>query len=387
MTSQVKSAASKSRIKSLEGLRAFAFFCIMFCHSGVAYNYLRSVGAMSVSLFFILSGFVSVYSQIDKTDYAPSFRYNFNYMVKHLKKLYPLLVVTTFAFFIFEFVGDKTVSVLSWVRLVLNLLIVQEWIPVKNTSINGVAWFLCTLVLFYFVFPWVLKRIQNNCTKSKAKNIIAVLVLIEVIIYIITLFIPSPAYSEDMLLNYRPGYWLAYRFPLCRLVDCLIGCYLGYLFVENKDGKIESATLKEGLALGWCIISAFVATIVQPINPSAEEIPYVYQTLSWTQALVYLPGTMSIIYLFAFNQGKISELFKNKFFMYVADLSAYGYLIHYVVFAYIGKAVNLLQGKGVGTVFLEHRSWINITIGVALTLMACQAWKWMMLKWQNTKRS
>lgn len=374
------SAVKKSRIKSLEGLRAFAFLCIMFCHSGVAHNYLRSVGAMSVSLFFILSGFVSVYSQIDKTDYKPSFSYNFKYMVRHLKKLYPLLVVTTFAFFIFEFVGDNRANALSWIKLVLNLLLVQEWLPIENISINGVAWFLCTMVLFYFVFPWVLKSIQVNCSKKKAMNMIMVLVLIEVIIFIVTLFIPSPAYSDDMLWNYRPGYWFAYRFPPCRLVDCLIGCYLGYLFVVNKDRKIESATLKEGLALAWCIISAFVATIVQPINPTVDEISYVYQNLGWTQALIYLPGTMSIIYLFAFNQGKLSEAFENKSFMYLADLSAYGFLIHYVVFAYIYRVVKLLQLKGLDSIFLDHISWINITVGVALTLAACQVWKWMMLK-------
>ena len=383
---QASSVVKKSRIKSLEGLRAFAFFCIMFCHSGAAYNYLRSVGAMSVSLFFILSGFVSVYSQIDKTDYQPSFSYNFKYMVKHLKKLYPLLVVTTLAFFVFEFVGDRA-TVFSWIKLILNLLLIQEWIPVKNTSINGVAWFLCTMVLFYFVFPWVLNRIQNNCTKEKAKNTIVVLVLVEVAIYIATLFIPSPAYSEDMIWNYRIGYWFAYRFPLCRLVDCLIGCYLGYLFVVNKDKKIESATLKEGLAFAWCIISAFIATIVQPINPTAEEISHVYQNLGWTQALVYLPGTASIIYLFAFNQGKISRLFENRFFMYVADLSAFGFLIHYVVFDCIGKAINVLQARGVESLLLKHSSWINITVGVALTLSACQIWKWMMLKWQRKIRS
>ena len=168
-------------------------------------------------------------------------------------------------------------------------------------------------------------------------------------------------------------------------MDCLIGCYLGYLFVVNKDKKIESATLKEGLGLAWCIISAFVATIVQPINPTAEEISYVYQNLGWTQALVYLPGTASIIYLFAFSQGKISILFENKFFMYVADLSAYGFLIHFVVFNYIGKAIKLMQGRGVESVILEHGSWINITVGVALTLAACQIWKWMMLKWQRKK--
>ena len=81
---------------------------------------------------------------------------------------------------------------------------------------------------------------------------------------------------------------------------------------------------------------------MQPINPTAEEISYVYQNLGWTQALVYLPGTASIIYLFACNQGRISKIFENKFFMYVAGLSAYGFLIHFVVFNYIGKAIKLM---------------------------------------------
>ncbi len=105
-----------------------------------------------------------------------------------------------------------------------------------------------------------------------------------------------------------------------------------------------------------------------------------YQNLGWTQALIYLPGTVSIIYLYAFNQGKLSEAFENKFFMYLADLSAYGFLIHYVVFAYIYRVVKLLQLKGLDSIFFEHISWINITVGVALTLAACQVWKWTMSK-------
>lgn len=376
----MSSTIKKGRIKSLEGLRAFAFLGVVFCHTGLGKGTFSSVGLMGVSLFFILSGFVLVYSQIDKTNYKPSIKYNFKYLAYRLKKLYPLFVLATLSMVIFNLVGETKESVGATIlQLALNLALLQEWPPIRLRSFCGPAWFLCPLALFYFVFPNVLKKIQKDYTEDKAKTSIVILIVIEIVIALISYFLPRPTYSKDMFLEYNIVNWFVYRFPLSRLIDCLIGCNLGYLYVSNKDKKISYATLKEAVAIILCLVASVIASVVSPITPLDAKIPSVDYTIGWSYSLIFLPGSILAIYLFAYNQGKVSKFFENKFFMYLANISVYGFLIHSVIFTYFSKVVYFVLGNSdAAKLFMkQYGSWINLTLGFFLTLVACQIWIWL----------
>lgn len=52
----------KTKIQTLQSLRGLAFMGIFFSHLGFA-----KLGAWSVSVFFILSGFVMYYSYVNKS--------------------------------------------------------------------------------------------------------------------------------------------------------------------------------------------------------------------------------------------------------------------------------------------------------------------------------
>ena len=373
-----------ARIKTLEGLRAVAFLGVVFCHTNLAQGYFNLVGHWGVSVFFVLSGFVALYSQIDKKDFTPSISYNFSYLIKRMKKLYPLHILTTLAYIPFEFIGESK-SPLSTVliRLGLNVAFLQEWLPLNKRSYNGVSWFLCTSALFYFIFPYLLKHIQKGYSVKKALRAIAVCILIEVAIAAVSiLFLPRPVYSIDMFWTYNTVLWFVYYFPLSRIFDCLIGCNLAYIFLCNKDRKISSSTAKESGALIISIISTVIASMLTPITPIEAEVPAVNYTIGWSYALLFLPSAISMVYLFAYGQGKISQFFTHNIFMYAAKISPYGFLIHYVVFNYLKNVIYLIIGdKKAYQIFrIQYLGWIILTLGVLLSLIATQIWMYLMEK-------
>lgn len=66
-----------------------------------------------------------------------------------------MYALTTVFLALLFFVGRDTAPVGSiLLRLGLNLLFVQEY-TLHNVSINQPAWFMCAIVLFYFLFPWI----------------------------------------------------------------------------------------------------------------------------------------------------------------------------------------------------------------------------------------
>lgn len=54
------------------------------------------------------------------------------------------------------------------------MLIIQEYLP--DMDLNAVSWFLCTLVLSYFLFPWIVKMMEDNYNNRKA--VIAIVISI-----------------------------------------------------------------------------------------------------------------------------------------------------------------------------------------------------------------
>ena len=138
------------RIKSLELLRAVAFIGVFLTHVGI--KELEILGGFSVTLFFILSGFVTTIKE-NIIDQDSSLINCYKYMKKKIAKIYPLHIITTFLMLPFLFVGLGKESIkTAFIKLVLNALLIQEWFPFGEMSINGVSWFLCTIVFANFVF-------------------------------------------------------------------------------------------------------------------------------------------------------------------------------------------------------------------------------------------
>ena len=85
---------SKSKLLTqLQTLRAFAFIGVFICHTAILSNVLECVGFFGVSVFFVLSGFVMVYSYYGKQRIKDlSFFSNVKFAYSKLKRLWLLSI-------------------------------------------------------------------------------------------------------------------------------------------------------------------------------------------------------------------------------------------------------------------------------------------------------
>ena len=159
---------SRPRLPAVTSLRFFAAFHVALFHmnemgvlTGPAWlKAFAGIGYVGVSFFFVLSGFILVYTYAGR---EISLR---NYFQSRFARIYPAYLfslVLTFPFFYFGalkmqvpfFAFASQHFVLS---SVLVLLLLQSWIPAAALAWNPVAWSLSVEAFFYLVFPFALPK-------------------------------------------------------------------------------------------------------------------------------------------------------------------------------------------------------------------------------------
>ena len=201
--------AQKTRIDTLEAIRALAFIGVCLSHTG--FEIFKPLGAMGVCVFFVMSGFLMMYSYND-FDIPTSFGNNIKFAISKCQKLYLLHVLMTMAMIPFYLIGDHKESIQFLVlKIVENLLLVQEWNPLKNSSLNGVSWYLCTMFFVWFMFPFLKKRMKNITKTTAARNIM-IIIMIQIIIGIVGS--NMPIISDSCYIEPNLTKWFIYTFPI-----------------------------------------------------------------------------------------------------------------------------------------------------------------------------
>ena len=155
---------SRRPLRALHGLRFFAAFHVLAFHyapvsPGTRLAALVSRGPCSVSLFYVLSGFVLAYNYIDppsRPRIAP-----WPFWGARLARIYPVyllgLVLGAPAFW-FRVAGGGGVTWNFASRLfeigAAVVFLVQAWFPGAACVWNCPAWSLSAEVFFYLLFPW-----------------------------------------------------------------------------------------------------------------------------------------------------------------------------------------------------------------------------------------
>jgi acyltransferase len=126
---------------------------------------LQAGGAIGVTFFFILSGFLLAYGykkrlmtrEISTSDFYKA----------RAVKLYPLHILCFAAVFL---LGIRNFVTADLPKAVLNLFLLQSWVPSPDyyMSYNAVSWFLSDELFFYLMFPFVLPVLLNGSGKKIA---------------------------------------------------------------------------------------------------------------------------------------------------------------------------------------------------------------------------
>lgn len=174
-------ATRATRLPSLTGLRWIAALLVFAFHVGtmgiIAQLDLKafvgtafSLGLSGVEFFFILSGFVLVWSYRDGEPRRTFLR-------RRLAKIYPNHLVTfVVALAVAFWFADPVVP---WAAIG-NLFLVQAWIPLDGYfySVNNVSWSLSCELAFYLCLPLVLPWLRRARTGALWAVVAAVPLLI-----------------------------------------------------------------------------------------------------------------------------------------------------------------------------------------------------------------
>jgi len=232
-------------LPSLTGLRFFAICAVFIAHAalftlirtGADYSVLHPLGALGVSLFFVLSGFVLTHAARESDTVTAFWRRRF-------VKIYPSHVVAWIAVMAaFVFAGVPRMppgAEVPFSHDLANLFLVQTLIPTDFTvdGGNGVAWSLVCEMVFYLLFPVLyplVRRIREERLLLAAAAVVAVGWLLP-LCYTALGGAPlgSPIGADLSLLQLG----FAYFWPISRLPEFVLGMVLARLAAHRPSASI-----------------------------------------------------------------------------------------------------------------------------------------------------
>lgn len=325
-----------NKITSIQALRGIAFLGIASFHCG-----LSLFGPWSVSIFFVLSGFLMMYSYNNRS-LECSLKNSFAFSLHKIKKLYPLYLLTSLAMVILE--KETSIKILA-----LNTFLLQSWVPDSNInySLNGVAWFYSDMLFLYLMFPLVRKAIKGYKEKKSAIIVLSGIVVLLSVITVSARYIGAKNTSLQTICT-----WIEYVCPITRLGDFVVGCNLCYIFINSKNNlSTAQATVWEIVA----VIATLVSQVVYYLNSKNEVIDYM--------AYLYLPIAILCVYLFTIKRGLITKICSNKLLIYIGNLSGHAFLIHRPAAEYLYSFVKIES--------IPHRIYdvIIFTVSIIITVL------------------
>ncbi len=143
---------SEKNTNSLQALRAIALVGVFLAHAQAKHSW----AVLSVSIFFVLSGFL-LFIRYENKVFTCSLKNNIEFSINKIKKLYPLHIITMVFGVILRLYnvyleGLSLKSVAAVIRdLFLNITLLQTWYPKSevNVSLNGVSWFLSVMMFLF----------------------------------------------------------------------------------------------------------------------------------------------------------------------------------------------------------------------------------------------
>lgn len=324
---------SRKKLYGLQGVRAMAFLAIFAAHCQFS-GKLEGLGAWGVSVFIVMSGFLMAYGYLQRDcDPAPGLRFAWS----KVRRLYPLHIATMLACVVvgvYNVATDGSSPVLLGLNVVLNSLMLQTYVPVREVfqSLNGVSWFMAVSVLTYAVFPALIPSLRKiKSSADGAKALCALLVLEGVIAAIGSLV------GGDSIGDIPSTRWIVYYFPPSRLVDFVMGCVLGRMLLlrGRADGRVACSGLHIALVL-LAIATSCVAYALQVPVLGSDAVRFTLLFAPTSPVLIWLVATFEV------GGGCAPRLLGSRLLVWVGDLSPYTYLIHWVVIWYVYFVFNRL---------------------------------------------
>lgn len=268
-------------------------------------------GSLGVDLFFVLSGFIILYTH--HSDIGGGIKSLKIFMLKRFIRIYPIYWLVTIVFISLKYFVSKSYFPMDHILKSLFLL------PEHEQPILGVAWTLIHEVLFYLVF--------------------AMLILFRKFGYIIGLWTGSILIFtifpiDNIFLN------LVFN-PLN--MEFLFGCLVAVILLKGKSNY------------SW-LIGGGLLTFIISISLEYMGILLLHRTISWG-----IPAFLLILGLVSYESKKIVKI--HKLFIYLGDASYSIYLTHIIGITFMGWFIEKFK--------IEHISLLVAFGGIILIISGC----------------
>ncbi|MEU9775638.1 acyltransferase [Streptomyces sp. NPDC047968] len=334
-----RSGSTLSRLPSLTGLRFPAALLVFLYHAALPIPALRlleddaavgdfyalfgQAGALGVTFFFVLSGFVLTWSAREKDTAGAFWRRRF-------VKIYPNYVVAwVLAMVLFASAYTSTGTAVA------NLLMVQVWSPEFTTyfSVDPPSWSLGAEAVFYAAFPMlnnVFRRIRAEHLKYWIAGAVALVVATPALAYALLPDAPGiPGGEASSVVQY----WVTYVLPPVRMVDFALGMLVAHAVLSGRWKNI--GMVWSGLLLvGGYVLTAYV--------------PYLYAQ----RAACIVPIVLLIAATATADVENRFTPFRNRTMVWLGEISFAFYLLHFIVLAYGRELLGTQMYSVLGTTLL-----------------------------------
>lgn len=360
-------AGSGRRLDPLTSLRFVAALGVFAFHCRSLGLNTPSFAAQGVSFFFVLSGFILAYAH----PAVPSY---FQFLQKRIARVWPV-----------HFLGFMLAALLipswpSWGTTLLNLLLLQAWIPAGETvfSFNAVSWSVSDELFFYLLFPFLIR----------ARNFTAWLVGVAALTLAI-LITANRLWSTPLGSTGFAWFHIILQHPLTRFVEFVLGVGLGRLFVRTQGQPptvlVRWPTLSELIVVGL-VGAGTSATLPAYQWISAQSPGWLWGpgTATWVSQMGAAPVFGLTILVFAYGRGAVSRLLSLRAFVVLGEISYATYMLHQLVIA-LAERTKLVERFGlslalmlvvVSTYFVSYLTWRWLEMPARKAVASFRVFKW-----------
>ncbi|AEU36888.1 acyltransferase family protein [Granulicella mallensis] len=311
------------QIHALTSLRFFAALYVVFFHEFPGSQkipslilHLISLGFISVSFFFLLSGYILAIVYLPRTKLETR-----SFGVARFARIYPLLFITLLADTPFllnqrtAIYGIKPAIVKTIGTLIGNMLLLQAWTAKLQYALNEPAWSLSVEAFFYASFPIIGKALWRLHGRSLWYTATAVYVGGQLAVWLLTV----PLHMGELKFH-----------PLLHLSTFALGILLAR-WQRDNNAQMAPAGPPAMLLYATLVLStaAFFA-IVQ----LGHRVPYTN-----LQHGLLAPLFAAVIWALSYPQFRVSQWLSQRWLVVLGESSFGLYLLHAVVLHwYVGTS-------------------------------------------------
>lgn len=313
------------RTDQLTFTRFFAAISIVIFHYGnnifpfysEPVDFLFKQANIGVSYFFILSGFVMIiaYKERGEIEYV-------DFVKRRFARIYPVYALAILVLLIYYILILKSFGYKS---VILNLTLLQSWVPGFALSFNTPGWSLAVEMFFYISFPFLFNHFYN---KYSLKSLLVPIILFFFISQLAFLFLTSstfydgfPSKSHDIL----------YFFPLMHFNEFLIGNLAGMFFLRGI--KVRNYDF-------YIITLIFLLGFLLKINTEIN-------LHNGMLAFVFVP----LIILISANNGLLTRLSNKKFLVFLGEISYSIYILQKPIFLWVEELMKYFNITNSAVIF------------------------------------